>query len=146
MASRYELLEFGRLTPANRKDDALKRISGFGTEIVDVIKDLHPDRVVIEVTSGKVGGRRHMGNGAGLATYGMAVGFIWSACEQIVGRERVDTVYENDWSNGVPKDRRLRHVASQFPAYAQYSDPGGDAGDAIGLGQWWFFAKGVVAA
>jgi hypothetical protein len=140
MRGRYDLMEFGRITPEKDKDRAPVRIQYFGRELAAIIADGKPDKVVIEITSGKVARGRHGGAGAGLSIYGMAVGYLWREC--VAAGVEVEPVLENDWTNGVPKDRRLRHIAAQFPDYAAFKDEGGDAGDAIALGQWWFFIRG----
>lgn len=150
MAARYSLVEFGRLTPPKRDTPVLMRIESFGNELAAIIGDLQPERVVLEVSSGHVGhyGKKRGMNGKGLATYGMAVGYLWRECRLHLAPDAVETVFENDWTNGIRKERRLAHVAAQFKEYAavveRKGDPGGDMGDAIGLGQFWFFKKGIL--
>ncbi len=94
---------------------------------------------VIEITSGKTSSR-HKGGGAGLGTYGMAVGHIARHLILTQHEGRVTQVYENDWTRGRgSKDKRIAHLKYTCPLYArQYAhmDPGGDIADAIGLGEW----------
>lgn len=97
--------------------------------------------VIVEVSTGKVHRRRQVpGAGAGLATYGTAVGMILWAARSAVGPGRVLTVTENVWTAGKPKGERLALLRIQFAAYREFEsggrDKGGDVGDALGLAAW----------
>jgi len=137
MTSPTNLVEAGALTGENRRDPALDRIDQMVSEVTGILSEQRITRVVIEVTTGHIG-RRHGGGGAGLATYGMAVGAIRNACCERLGASSVTSLYENRWTNGVPKRTRQRVIAAALPAYRIETDSGGDIADAIGLCVYWF--------
>lgn len=141
LRSADDLAEAGRLRPGKTRDSAVHRITAMGVELAALIREWQPDEIVIEITSGKVGcrGRQRGMNGAGLAVYGMAVGYLWRVCLEQQDRFRppVYTVAENDWTRGVPKQQRAAGVALKYRNYRVIDDPGGDVADAIGLGCWW---------
>ena len=93
-----------------------------------------PHYVVIEVPSGKVA-RRMGGIGAGLTTYGMAVGAtIVAVCASCKGGAYSVICMDESWTRGIPKFRRQTQIAALYPGYAGGPlDPGGDMSDAIGL-------------
>lgn len=138
----HNLYDAGYLTGADGDKEATDRILTMCHELETLIDDRRPDLVVIEVTSGHVGTKRHKGGGAGLGVYGMAVGAIYvCACmlSERCGHE-VWPVKENVWTRGIPKVTRRREVAMQVPRYkdAFAKDAGGDVADAINLG-WWAY-------
>ena len=71
-----DLHDAGYLTGADGDEEATDRILTMCQELEMLIDEHRPELVVIEVTSGHVGTRRHKGRGAGLGVYGMAVGAI----------------------------------------------------------------------
>ena len=122
-------------------------------ELRDLVEECRPDLIAIEVTSGHVGRKRHKGGGAGLATYGMAVGGLYVyatvlAEERILDlwpEERMFDVWpvkENTWTGTRSKGERRAEVAMKVPRYkdAFAQDRGGDVADAIGIG-WWALAE-----
>ncbi len=111
-------------------------------ELIHTLGDwlkLYPDaQFAIEITSGKTSSR-HGGSGAGLGTYGMAVGHVarWAICN--TSHDRVHQVYENDWTRGSKKERRKAHAEYAYPLYKENwseKDKGGDISDAIMLGDY----------
>lgn len=100
---------------------------------------------VIEVPSGKVNASHRGkdgkgGGGAGLTTYGMAVGAIAYHVETKLGREHVALVDQNAWTSakggaGSKAARRAR-AALINRAYDPSADPGMDESDSIALGHW----------
>lgn len=136
------IVEAGYLSAPARLQP-IQRIVVLTSEAVRLVGEFNPAVVVIEITSGKVAGR-HQGpgghRGAGMGVYGMAVGAIFQAVRELVS---VFPVTENDWTGGVPKGRRRRQIAAEWPQYREQfaRDAGGDIADAIGLGVW-FFTKG----
>ena len=136
MTEAKALVDCGLLKPLRTRDPANARIETMVGEAVRLAQEMKPTRILIEDTSGKVG-RRHRGNGAGLAVHGKSIGWL-------VGRLfplgiPITLVPENDWTNGVQKARRQQIVAVAFrPQYQAAQDKGGDAADAIGLARWWF--------
>lgn len=104
-------------------------------DAIELLSETIPDHVVIEITSGKVG-RRHLGGGAGLAVYGMAVGALVATCLHAYGPAGLHLVPENLWTGGRRKRARQLEVAARFPGYKDSDDKGGDVSDAIGLACW----------
>lgn len=141
-----DLVEFGYLNPRRRKDKMLERINAMVFDALAIVEEMKIEAAVIEITSGKVG-RRHGGAGAGLAVYGLAVGAMWAALVHTTNM-RVETVLENVWTQSKSKARRLAVLRHLYPAYDRSieQDPGGDAGDAIGIGRWWFEEHSLVGA
>lgn len=152
------LVECGRITTkAAYQRNKVKHKIPAHERIDEVIRDLGElfDRfpasaeIVIEITSGKTSSR-HGGGGAGLATYGMAVGQIVRYAIERFGGERVHQVYENDWTRGKGgKDKRIAHCRYTYPMYAKrYAevDAGGDIADAILLGEWWINNRAIREA
>jgi hypothetical protein len=95
---------------------------------------------VIEDTSGKVGARHGAGGGAGLSIYGKAVGYVWGSLRgsEALATADVLMVPENEWTRGKPKAKRIAGVMMLHRGlYDATMDPGGDAADAVGLGDWW---------
>lgn len=143
------LVECGRITTrAEYQRNKVRHKVPAHERIDELIRDLGgvfdrlpaSSEVVIEITSGKTSGR-HGGGGAGLATYGMAVGHIVRYAIERFGEDRVHQVYENDWTRGKGgKDKRIAHCRYCYPMYAERfadMDTGGDIADAILLGDWW---------
>jgi hypothetical protein len=145
MTDARTVTDCGKLTPGRARDDANTRIRVMVAEAVLLIRQVRPDWVVIEDTSGKVSGR-HRGSGAGLAIYGKAVGWFLAELERVVPG-KVVAVLENDWTRGTKKGTRQRIVAAEYRgAYDPAQDPGGDVSDAIGIGRWWFVEGRLRAA
>lgn len=132
-----QLLDAGRITPAKRKADANARIRSMAADLRELLGEHVGAAVVVEDTSGKVArhGRARGMNGAGMAIYGKAIGYLVRVVEEATGAEPV-MVLENVWTRGVGKARRARIIAGEFPAYRMDDDPGGDVADAIGLARW----------
>lgn len=130
----------GYLSGAKGDEEPIDRILTMCGELRTLVGEILPDLVVIEVTSGHVGRKRHKGGGAGLPTYGMAVGGIY-VYATVLAEEYMHDVWpvkENVWTHGIPKEHRQGEVALYEPRYSEaYArDPGGDVADAIGIG-WW---------
>jgi hypothetical protein len=143
------LLEAGVCRPRRVRDAVNRRLESLALEVERLLEEHAPHVVVIEDTSGKVGRKRHGGGGAGLAVYGKAVGYLLCFLEErsrLPGRLEVVPVEENTWTRGVPKRARLAAVAATYSAYRPDKDPGGDAGDAIALAEWWFTERTVRMA
>lgn len=126
-----------------RKAVALDRIVEICSAVRNLVAEVRPEVIVIEVPSGHVG-RRHQGAGAGLATYGVAVGAIWR--ELWGAAPIVDAVTEAEWTARVPKAARAQLMARRYPTYRAEGDRGLDAADAIGLGDWYWAHRRVRAA
>ncbi|HEV7298709.1 MAG TPA: hypothetical protein VGN72_05030 [Tepidisphaeraceae bacterium] len=140
------LLEAGLLKPNRADDPANDRIRAMSADLLALIGEKQPRLIVVEDTSGKVARRtREKGaNGAGLAVYGKAVGWILGACEA-TGIE-THAVLENVWTRRTHKSTRQHWVIAEFGArYDPVSDSGMDVSDAISLGRWWFVAGFQIA-
>jgi hypothetical protein len=132
---RQALVEAGLIRPHRTRDLPNERIEAMSADALAVIAQFPTDTaVVVEDTEGKVGGR-HKGGGAGLATYGKAVGWLIGSIKA-TGRT-VYLVKENVWTRGQPKADRALRVSSLYPQYDSKLDPGMDVADAIGLAVWW---------
>lgn len=111
----------------------VERVEQLVDELETVLADLRPDLIVVEVTTGKVARRGRAGGGAGLGVYGMAVGAVYITARRFAGAETVG-VYENDWTQGVPKSKRLGQIALAFPELVRskaFQDA--DIADAVGV-------------
>lgn len=125
-------------------DDPMKRIDTLLDEVACLIADWPRtiSTVAVEVTTGKTS-KRHGGGGAGLAVYGMAVGAVYAhlrcmpALFPSTYSYELMAIRENVWTKGVPKHKRMKALAAEFPLYRQALDSGkdnkGDIGDAIGV-------------
>lgn len=145
-----KLTEHGVITPHRTRDEANDRIRHMAGEVLAVLDESLPLHVVIEDTSGKVGtfGRRRGMNGAGLAIHGKAVGYVVCLCEAWARRQigaQVHCVKENEWTRGQRKGFRQQWVAAAHRGYDPAQDKGGDASDAIGLGEWWLATERAKA-
>lgn len=136
MRDACHLQECGRITPAKSRDAAAERIASLGRSLAELLTEVKPRAIVIEITSGKVA-RRLGKNVQGLGVYGMAVGFLWRECLATEPPDGVHVVEENVWTRGISKDKRTAAVAAIFRRYRTAADPGGDAADAIGIARWW---------
>ena len=140
------LVDAGLLKPTNRKDPPTKRIVEMVAELQGVLHEKKPKVAVVEITSGKVNTRRHGGSGAGLAIYGMAVGAMWQSLREYLVWGKIEgevvCVPENDWIRHRAKGQkskaaRIAEVAACHKKYDPDKDKGGDAADAILLGEWY---------
>lgn len=148
LTQREQLLQAGLLTGDKGIDHAEFRITAMCRGLHELLEEWQPETVLIEWSSGHVGRRRHKGGGAGLATYGIAIGGLWQvavawarSCEPPA---QVRCIEENLWTNRVPKEDRVVAVAQRFREYRIEDDPGGDIADAIGLGLWWIRELTIV--
>jgi hypothetical protein len=137
---RASLYEFGRLLP-RQGDRPMERIASLVADLEELWLEQRPRQVVIEVTSGKIAGR--LGRAQGLGVYGMAVGACWQLLRSLAGAQNVRAVTENEWTRSVSKTRRLLTLELRIAGYSRADDPGGDAGDAICLGEWFQAQKRV---
>jgi len=154
MDFKEELLEAGLILPAKITLDAAQRIKCMCDDIDNILQITKPDYVVVEWTSGKVGSKRHKGNGAGLAIYGVSIGAIWitiehwaaRACEgddkpATAGKPVVILIDENDWTGGTPKRQRAETIRRLYPTFDFSKDTGGDITDSVGLGRYYIGQK-----
>jgi len=117
-----------------------ERIDSLIESVIKAIQYFGPDLCLVEMTTGKVNRGRHGGGGAGLSTYGMAVGAVYAACWS---RCEVQGVDDNHWTRGVPKRTRQLAVEGSHKMYRDAIrriptfDAGADISDAIGLFEWW---------
>ena len=135
MADVNDLLEHGRIVPRRVKDQANDRLRVMLEDLLDLLRETRPDRVVIEDTGTKMH-RNRAGGGAGMMVYGKAVGAVWAVC-RFLGSAPVDLIEAAIWTLAKPKGLRQRELATQFRDYDPAADPAGDAADAIGLARYW---------
>lgn len=136
LSEKHELLDYGVWRPS-RKDDPYVRIKKMYGEMALLLNEYPVQHVVLEVTSGHVSSR-HAGTGAGLATYGVAVGAFWTWLQLMESTLNFEShrVYENEWTGGVPKIKRHKLILAEFPEHAKAIGKRHDITDAIGLGLW----------
>jgi hypothetical protein len=133
----WSLREAGYFGPTRMKDIALDRIDAMIRDLEHFVVEKRPRLIVIEIPSGKVGSGQRRGAGASLTIYGFAAGAVYAWCRTLSGVD-VRTATERAWTNRVPKAKRAKLIAMEFPQYAKAMelDGGGDVADAIGLGLW----------
>lgn len=145
LSEKHELVDYGVWKPTGTKarKDPFWRIEVMCQHLDGLLAKCQFDHVVVEVSSGHVSSR-HRGGGSGLATYGTAVGALWSWAT--IARKplaNVHVVYENEWTGGLPKRNyngkypinRHDQIVAEFKLPRETPD---DITDAIGLGMWWF--------
>lgn len=139
------VVDAGILKPNRADDPPNDRIAAMAAELPSLVREYGVREVVIEDTSGKVGGR-HRGGGAGLAVYGKAVGWFIAVARTLLPPGRVHCVLENTWTRGRRKPDRASAVALAAGSPRQLAgDRGHDAADAIGLAQWFVQARRLDA-
>lgn len=128
------LTESSRVDPETRIDNLI-------TRFISVIEREKPDRIIIEIPSGKPGTGSRKGASASLIIYGGAA-FAFRTTARML-RERcgfgfeLHTVKENYWTRRWPKLDRQLVACAIVPGYRIANDPGVDAGDAACLLMWW---------
>lgn len=135
---KHEIIAYG-VWRGSRKDDSYVRIEKMCRLMFVHIELFRPQHVVIEVTSGKLA-RRLAGTEAHIAMYGVAVGAFWAWLRLLQPGLNYEAhrVYENEWTDGVPKIKRHPLVLAEFPEHADDIGKRHDVTDAIGLGMWWW--------
>lgn len=131
---------------------AYRRVIETLEDVRELVERVKPDRVVLEVPSGKVGTGARRGARGSLTTYGMAAGAVWSVCRELapgIGAA-VIPVTERQWTKDAgSKAKRVALVKSVYGRrYDASADDGMDTADAIGLGRWYWrrcFEGGVVS-
>jgi len=137
------LLDAWIIKPAKISAAPQFRIDSICGDIAELLGVVSPDIIVIEWTVGKVGLRRHKGQGAGLAIYGAAVGAVWQAVKNWARGKICEIVLipENEWTRGVSKGQRTARISSTYPGYDLDADKGGDVADAIGIVEYFLRRK-----
>jgi len=132
-----DILEAGYFTPKPQSAPPYERIAQMAQDLRELLDEVGPDRVLIEMPSGKIHAGNRRSGGAGQSIYGAAAGALWQCARDHAGCP-VETIDPNTWTRGRPKKQRVAELARLCPAYAAQarSDGGGDVGDAILLG-WW---------
>lgn len=126
------LIESGRLIPKGKC--ALTRIRSVGADLLALIADVVPSIIVIEISTSKYGRARSKGSNT-IVVYGAAWGYCLHVCE--ASGAGVKTVEANEWTKGRKKAERVLAAKFVFKKYKPEQDPGGDAADAIMLGDWY---------
>ena len=142
------LVEAGVLSPVDAKAAPIVRIGLMMDQLAALIEEHKPERVIIEITSGKIAGRlRGSGmDGAGLGVYGMGVGAMYAVARLAVGDDCVVPIEENRWTRQVGKGIRHRATAERFPKHRGAILKDHNMADAIGLGVWWFDTQAMERA
>ena len=133
-----DLVECGILRPHDVRGKPVDRIDSLVEELSQLIASFAPlDEIVLELTSGKQHGRIK-GRAQGLGTLGVAGGAMLATCWRLHGHLCTHYVYDNEWTNRVPKARRQAGIAAAYGDRYDYAqDEGADAADAIGVARWW---------
>lgn len=135
MADRRTIIDAGLLKPDKTKDPAITRIIAMNSELVKLLKEHCPDKILVETPSSHTA-RRIRGRVMGNAIYGFAAGMMFNTCTMFTNTEPVDAQL---WTKGIPKLKRTQNVCMAFPGrYDPETDKGGDIADAIGLACWYF--------
>lgn len=145
------LIEAGIIREHKMRASAESRIAVMCEDLKRLLNHWRPRTILIEWPSGHVGRKRHKGAGAGLSTYGVAVGALWRTClhwrESLPLTEQqhvqVVTILENVWTGQVSKPDRVVAIASLFPEYNPAADRTGDIGDSVGLALWFIRERKV---
>lgn len=144
MTSADRAEEFGILTPEKAAASYEIRAMSLARQIHAAALEVTPEAVVIEIPSRHVNHRRNGGNGAGIAQYAFAAGF---AAGKLDGHVDLRMFRADEWTGEVPKPDRIAALRVWCRQYnreaAKGFDTGGDAGDALSLGRWWFKNKVV---
>jgi Holliday junction resolvasome RuvABC endonuclease subunit len=133
-----QLIDAGVLKPAqpNVRGPVFDRVRDMAGDVVGLVNEYKPQLAVVEIPAGKVHAGRHGGRGAGLATYGLAAGYLLAVVERSV--THVAAVTDLEWTEGKSKAWRATAVELVYPSRIQTeNDPHYDAVDAVGLVLWW---------
>ena len=136
-----QLIECGRIRSIKSRSITQRTEATIFT-LDQIIDRVSPDRIVIEIPSGKVHGR-HKGGGSGLSVYGFAAGAIWRACAELAPTWPIKDI---EWTR-TKKEKRVSECVELYgQKYIDAKDTkGADIADAIGLGRW-FIERDVVNA
>lgn len=127
---------------------SIRRVVETLGDVGNLIADYEPDRIVVEVPSGKAGTGSKKGAKSSLTTYGMAAGAVWAYClasapgRAVAINERMWTARSAGTSgasgaSGGKQGRAYYHETVYPGIYRSELDPGLDLSDAIGLGRWY---------
>lgn len=117
---------------------AFRRIASMLADLDAIVAEHQPDRIAVEIPSGKTGtGAKNKAKGA-LTTYGLAAGMVLQHCRALLPGGAVP-ITERQWTRdrGDKWDHRML-IAGLYAHYDGCKDEGADLSDAIGLGRWCF--------
>jgi hypothetical protein len=135
-SGRMIVMEHGRLKPQKSTADIQGRIRSLADELAKLVVEFDPDVIVIEVMLG----RQYTASGnkqrtTSLPTCAVSMGFMWRVC---CGLDATTIAVDNlAWTRGRSKESRKVRARQLCSAYDQKQDQGGDAADAICLGDWY---------
>lgn len=129
------LIESGAIIAETSDRTPLDRVVTMGSALQQLISDHNPTAAVIEIPSSHVSARHH-GRGAGLATYGFAVGWLGCMAALLIKSSSITWV-DNSWTGSESAKRRAARISLLFPHYEARRDRGGDECDALALGLWY---------
>lgn len=118
------------------------RVAAMVRDAVDIIHEYKPQRIVVEIPSGRAGKGSKNGAKSSLSVYGMGAGAIWTAAN-LAAPGIVAPVTELQWtpSRGDKYTAQIG-IAALYPNYDPQKDKGADTSDAIGLARWWIMHQG----
>ena len=158
MSSGGYLAAWGVIKPPSKVKGPVERMRWMAVQAERVLWDWEPQGGsdewlgVVETPSTHIA-RKAGSHPSGLATYGLAAGYILCLVDSCMPARSVTTVAADEWTKTrtVPgsrrrasKEVRAQMVAAIFPKeYKLAEDPGLDGADAIGLAMWLRESQGV---
>lgn len=137
-------VEVGRIHP-RAAGDATQRIAETARDVASVlrrVREEHGEPIAVAVEIPSRYQRRQQGR-QGLLTYARGAGAVEGVCLAL--DVPVIAVDAGDWTSvagvNASKEQRLRWLQLRAPMYNPATDPGGDAGDAMCILEW-FAATG----
>lgn len=132
------LLEAGVAKPSRKRDTPWVRACAMAVDLESIAEQHDLTAVVVEQPAPQQGkgrdGQWERFSQRGQATYGFAAGVI--ADRLLRTGAPVQVVRADEWSRGRAKERRAIEIEKRHPGYDRSQDPGRDAADAIGMGEW----------
>ena len=139
--SQDAVIERASLIRETKTMDSEQRIVNLVDRFVHIVEREQPDRIIVEIPSGKPGTGSKRGASYSLIIYGGAAFALRTACQMMIQKcgfgFELHTVKENIWTRRWTKRERQLMACAIVPGYQIANDPGVDAGDAACLLMWW---------
>lgn len=132
------VIDGGLLKPKSSATDAISRVRQLCMDAMALLDEMQPDRVLIEVPTGKQYSRKP-GRVSALPVWAFAAGAMWelaaSWCR--VHPPAACVAISNEWTRGSSKEARRDVAATFLKDYDPKKDRGMDLSDAVMMGKWW---------